>query len=149
MWISIWWTALRNITTNSDSILEICEQGLLRYLPHTLNSRSGFIGINYLFPEWIKKGLDKILGTLHAMGNPYVWYDVTLEPWNHISTSMSSVFDLLTPNSIGNIFLPWIVHMYDTVSLSGKHNTLESRNHMFTSMSSALDLWLFYLNFDR
>jgi hypothetical protein len=32
----------------------------------------GLIGIIYLSPEGIKKGLDKILGTLHPMGNPYV-----------------------------------------------------------------------------
>jgi hypothetical protein len=37
------------------------------------NLSKGFIGINYLFPEWIKKELDKILGTLHPMGSPYMY----------------------------------------------------------------------------
>jgi hypothetical protein len=30
------------------------------------------IGINYIFPEWLKKELDKIMGTLHPMGSPYI-----------------------------------------------------------------------------
>jgi hypothetical protein len=54
---------------------------------------------------------------------------------------MSSALDisLLTPNSIGN-FLPWVVHMCDTVSPSVKHNTLEPGNHISISLSSVLDL---------
>jgi hypothetical protein len=37
-----------------------------------LSRGRGVKGINYLFPEWIKKELDKIFGTLHHMGSPYV-----------------------------------------------------------------------------
>jgi hypothetical protein len=63
-----------------------------------------------------------------------------LEPGNRISTSMSSALDLWTPNSIGNIFLPWVVHICDMVTLGGKGNILEPGNLISTSMSSALDL---------
>jgi hypothetical protein len=40
-------------------------------------------------------------------------------------------FDFLTPNSIGNIFLPFVVHMCDMVTLGGKGNILEPGNHYF------------------
>jgi hypothetical protein len=33
--------------------------------PHILQPLE--VGINYIFPEWINKELDKILGTLHFM----------------------------------------------------------------------------------
>ena len=48
-----------------------------------------------------------------------------LEFGNHIATSMSSALGLwsLTPNSIGNILVPYIVHIYDMVTLYGKDNT--------------------------
>ena len=32
-------------------------------------------------------------------------------------------FALLTPNSIGNTFVPWVDHMHDMVTLGGKANT--------------------------
>jgi hypothetical protein len=54
---------------------------------------------------------------------------------------MCLTFDLLTPYSIGNIFLSRVVNMCDIVSLRGKVNTLETRNRIFTSMSSALNFW--------
>jgi hypothetical protein len=60
-----------------------------------------------------------------------------LEAGNRISTSMSSAIDFLTTQSIGNIFLPWVIYMCDMVTLGGKPNVLESGNRM----SSALDLW--------
>jgi hypothetical protein len=37
-------------------------------------------------------------------------------------------------------FVPWVVCLYDLVSLGGKDNVLEPVNHIATSMSSALDL---------
>jgi hypothetical protein len=77
-----------------SAMLEILWARLTKIPPHIQNSHRGLISINYLFPEWIKKGLDKILGTLHPMGSLYVWYGVTLEPLNHISTLMSSTLDL-------------------------------------------------------
>jgi hypothetical protein len=43
-----------------------------------------------------------------------------LEPGSLIATLMSSALDLWTPNAIGSIFFPWVVHMCDLVSLSGK-----------------------------
>jgi hypothetical protein len=68
--------------------------------------------------------------------------DNGLEPTNQIPTLMSSLFDLLTSNSIGNIFLPRIVYMGDIVTLGGKDNGLEPGNHISTLMSSALHLYL-------
>jgi hypothetical protein len=55
-----------------------------------------------------------------------------LEPRNSaecISTLMSSALDLLISKSIGNIFLPWVVHMCDMVTTGGKGNVLKPRNH--------------------
>jgi hypothetical protein len=34
----------------------------------------------------------------------------------------------------------WVVHMYDTMSLGGKHNTPKPGNHISTLMISAYDL---------
>jgi hypothetical protein len=62
-------------------------------------------------------------------------------PGNRISTLMSSVFDLLTPTSIGNIFLLWVVYMCGMLTLGCKDNVLEPGNRSSTLMSSALDLW--------
>jgi hypothetical protein len=68
----------------------------------------GLNNINDLFPEWIKKGLDKILSTQPPMGNPYVWYGIlkwkglnTTKPGNHFLLwySMHLIFDLLKPNA--------------------------------------------------
>jgi hypothetical protein len=42
---------------------------------------------------------------------------------------MSSDFDLFSLKSIGNIFLPWVVHVCDMVTLHGKGNDLEPGNH--------------------
>jgi hypothetical protein len=61
-------------------------------------------------------------------GSPYSICDMVnlsgkgnvLEPGNHISTSMTIELDLLTPNSIGNIFSPWVVHMCDMGTLGEK-----------------------------
>jgi hypothetical protein len=64
----------------------------------------------------------------------------SLEPGNHISTSMSSALDLLTSKSIGNIFLSWGVYVCDMVTLGGKDNSLEPGNSISTLMSSAFDL---------
>jgi hypothetical protein len=55
--------------------------------------------------------------------------DNGLEPGNRISTMISSALDLLTSNSMGNIFLPWVDYMCDMMTLSGKGNVLESGNH--------------------
>jgi hypothetical protein len=63
-----------------------------------------------------------------------------LELQNHVSTSMFSAFDLWTPNSIGNIFLQWVVHMCDMVILGGKGNFLEPGNCISTSMFNAIEL---------
>jgi hypothetical protein len=49
--------------------------------------------------------------------------------------------DLLTPKSIGTIFLLWVVYICDMVALRGKDNVLEPGNCISTLMSSALDLW--------
>jgi hypothetical protein len=65
--------------------------------------------------------------------------DDGLEPGNRISNSMSSALDLFIPNSIGNIFLLWVVCMCDMVTVSGKDNGLEPGNRISTSMSSARD----------
>jgi hypothetical protein len=46
-----------------------------------------------------------------------------------------------TQNSIGNIFLSWVVHMCDMATVGEKSNVLEPRNSIFTVMTSALDLW--------
>jgi hypothetical protein len=72
-----------------------------------------------------------------------------LEPGNRISTSMSSVLDLLTPKSIGNIFLPWVVHMCGIMTLGGKDNVLRPGKSFSSPMSSALDLCPFDANFSR
>jgi hypothetical protein len=55
---------------------------------------------------------------------------------------MCLTFDLLTLNSIGNIFLPWVVYMCEMVTLyvGDKDNGLEPRNHISTLMSSVLEL---------
>jgi hypothetical protein len=63
-----------------------------------------------------------------------------LEPRNCISASMSSALDLLTANSIGNIFLPWVIHMCNMVTLGGKGNIVNLVNRTSTSMFSALEL---------
>ena len=39
-------------------------------------------------------------------------------------------FDLLTPNSKGNISVPWVVHMYDIVTLGRMDNALEPRHNI-------------------
>jgi hypothetical protein len=44
-------------------------------------------------------------------------------------------FDLLTPISKKNIFLPWVVYMCGMVALGEKGNILEPRNCISTSMS--------------
>jgi hypothetical protein len=65
--------------------------------------------------------------------------DNTLESGNHISILRCPVrltFDLV----IMNIYLLWVVHMYDIVTLGKKGNALEPINHIVTFMSSALDL---------
>jgi hypothetical protein len=49
---------------------------------------------------------------------------------NCISTSMSIALDLLTPKSIRNIFLPFVVYMCDMVTLGGKG----SGNRIYTSV---------------
>ena len=36
---------------------------------------------------------------------------------------MCLTFALLTPNPIGNTFVPWVDHMHDMVTLGGKANT--------------------------
>jgi hypothetical protein len=61
--------------------------------------------------------------------------DNTMDPGKHISTLISSALDLLTPKLIGNIILPWVVHMCDTVSLSEKDNTTEPGKNISTSIS--------------
>ena len=58
--------------------------------------------------------------------------DKALEPRNNIATSMSSVLDLLTPNSIGSIFVPWVDHTHDMVTLGSKANSLKSGNILST-----------------
>jgi hypothetical protein len=60
-----------------------------------------------------------------------------LESGNRISTSLTSAFNLLTPNSIGNMFFPLVVYMCDMVTLGRKGNVLDPGNCIFTSMYSA------------
>ena len=64
---------------------------------------------------------------------------------NQIATFMSRELDLLNPNSIGNIFDSWIVHLI----LGWKYNALQPKNHIGTSMSSAFDRWPFDPTFNR
>jgi hypothetical protein len=66
-----------------------------------------------------------------------------------VSTSMCSALHLWTLNSKGNVFLPWVVHICNMVTLAGKGNVLEPENHISTLMSSALDLSPFEPKFDR
>jgi hypothetical protein len=68
------------------------------------------------------------------------WKSNILEPRNLISTLMTSVLDLWTPKSIENIFLPWAVHMYGTMTQGGKDRILDPESFS-TPMSGALDLW--------
>jgi hypothetical protein len=104
----------------------------------------------------MSSALDLDLLTPNSIGNIFLWvanmHDTvslsgkknSLEPVNHVSYSMSSAIDLWTPILIENIFLPWVVHMCDMVTLGGKgNNSLESWHRISTSMSSALDLWPF------
>jgi hypothetical protein len=46
-------------------------------------------------------------------------------------------FEGLTPKSIRNIFLPWILHI-SKITVIGKDNLIGLRKRFFTSMSSAL-----------
>jgi hypothetical protein len=82
------------------------------------------------------------LGTLQISWVVDVWYGVILEPWNHISTSMSSALDLwLFDPKFDREHLPpmgTVVYKCDMLTLGEKSNILEPRNRI--SMSSALDL---------
>ena len=60
---------------------------------------------------------------------------------NHTAILIASELDLLTQNSIENIFDPWLSSLYDMVILSRKVNAEEPGNHIATLMSRALDLW--------
>ena len=51
--------------------------------------------------------------------------DNALEPRHSIATPVCLTFALLTPNSIGNTFVPWVDHNHDMVTLGGKDNALE------------------------
>jgi hypothetical protein len=90
-----------------------------------------------------------------SMGSPYVWCSVSnRKEWHSRAMKAYFYFDIqcpwpLTPNSIGNIFLPWVVHMCDMGTLSGKGNILELGNRIFILMSSTLDLWPFDPKFVR
>jgi hypothetical protein len=42
---------------------------MLSKIPPAYSKLVKGVGINYFFPEWIKKGLDNILGTLLSMGS--------------------------------------------------------------------------------
>ena len=55
--------------------------------------------------------------------------DNALEPANHIASLLSSALDLSTQNLIRNIFIPWVDHMPDMVTLGGKANTSMPGKH--------------------
>jgi hypothetical protein len=80
----------------------------------------GLVGIDYLFPERVKKGLNE----KNPFKNFKKW---PIRPY----TSTLKV-----------IFVPRIVHICDMMTLDGQANILEPRNHITTLMSSAsaLDL---------
>jgi hypothetical protein len=77
------------------------------------------------------------------MGSPYAWYAVSMwKPYFYFNVQCTwPLTFFFTPNSIGNIFLPWVVYMCDMVTLGEKSNILEPRKRISTLMSSALDLW--------
>jgi hypothetical protein len=43
-------------------------------------------------------------------------------------------------NILGNIFLPWVIHICDVVNLGGMDNVLGTGKSFSTPMYSALDL---------
>jgi hypothetical protein len=49
-------------------------------------------------------------------------------------------FEHLTPKSIRNIFLPWILHICKMITVSGKDNFVAPGKRCSTPMSIALDL---------
>jgi hypothetical protein len=109
---------------------------------HTSTSVSGAFDLWPFDPKFNRKHLP-------SMGSPYVWYgDSTWEGKHSTARKPYIYFDdqctwPLTSNSKGNIFLPWVVHVCDIVTLGRKGNILQPGNHISTLMTSVLDLWPF------
>jgi hypothetical protein len=57
----------------------------------------------------------------------------TLEPKKDFAFLLSSMLDLVTPKSIGIIFIPWVVNMYCMVASGGWTNNPIPVYHPFVA----------------